>query len=427
MRILVVAQTPPWPATFGGRIRLANMIRGLGALGEIDLVVLAGDAESVSGIPPTIPVRRVCSLTAPRGTLTIGRRLRWMAGEPLPIDFVYRDFEPVRQAFAAWKRDNYDLVWCSRVKSYLALWPLINAPTIVDIDDLENQKIAGRLHAMDKFALRDVRHPGHLARNAMIRIQGTKSIRRWELIQREIAHRVQAVVVCSALDATRLGASNAVVVPNGYDFQAEPVGRVTVGQPPTIVLTGYFNYPPNVDSAVHFVDNILPLIRSHLPTVQVRLVGDAGEQVLRLGRRPGVTVTGFVKEMRSELTRADVVAVPIRYGSGTRIKILEAFAHRIPVVSTPLGAEGIDAVHGREIMVGDTPRRFADSCLTLLSDEQCRGAVIQAAHDLFLARYRWDNIHRLVASVGAQVVGRGELHRREGVHPWPVGSHVGRL
>ena len=206
------------------------------------------------------------------------------------------------------------------------------------------------------------------------------------------------------------------------------MGRLHVGQPPTIVLPGYFKYPPNVDAAWYFVESILPRIVARIPTVRVRLVGDADDRVLSLRRYKGVIVTGFVEDMRTELAAADVIAVPLRFGSGTRIKILEAFAHRIPVVSTALGAEGIDAVDGRQIMLGNTPQSFSDACVRLLTDERCRAAAIHSAHELFLTTYRWDNIHSIVASVGARVAGNGELARPDMANTQPsrVGSHVGR-
>lgn len=135
----------------------------------------------------------------------------------------------------------------------------------------------------------------------------------------------------------------------------------------------------------------------------LRLVGHADEKVQKLHDPPRTVVTGFVRDVRTELALADVIAVPIRCGGGTRIKILEGFAHRIPVVSTSKGAEGIDAAHGREIIIGDTPEAFADGCVRLLTDGQYRCAVIEAAHVLFVEKYRWDRIHGRIASLGEHV------------------------
>lgn len=416
LRILVLAQTPPWPETSGARIRLATIIRGLGQLGEIDLFVLASDPNVQLDIPALTPVRRVQVAARPRGAFTIGRRLQWLAGGRLPSAFAGRNYEPVRQSFAAWRDGTYDLVWCNRVDTYLALRPLLNAPIIVDVDDLENQKIASRLRAVHRIQVRDVHRPGRLARNALAWIQGTRNIRVWSELYKDIARNVAAAVVCSDLDALRLGAPNGVVVPNGYVVPQDPLGRVHVGQPPTIVLTGYFKYPPNVDGVLYFADEILPVIRAHLPTVNVRIAGDADGRVLRLRNRAGVTVTGFVHDIRSELAMADIVAVPVRYGSGTRIKILEAFAHRIPVVATPAAIEGIDAVHGSELLLGKTPEDFARHCVKLLTDERDRAHIVSAAYDLFMKRYRSDLVQRVVADLGVSVARRERFFTGEATH-----------
>ena len=110
---------------------------------------------------------------------------------------------------------------------------------------------------------------------------------------------------------------------------------------------------------------ILPEIRDRVPTTELRLVGRPGPDTSDLARAPGVVATGTVDDLAAELTRADVAVVPVRFGSGTRIKILEAFAHRIPVVSTTIGAEGLDVTNGRELLIADDPARSptrASSC-----------------------------------------------------------------
>ena len=108
-----------------------------------------------------------------------------------------------------------------------------------------------------------------------------------------------------------------------------------------MLLQGTFDYAPNVDGARWLVEELAPAIRTKLPDLQIRIVGKTTGSVDTLAEPPLVTVVGKVPRMEPELARADLVVVPLRMGSGTRLKILEAFAHRVPVVSTPLGAEGL--------------------------------------------------------------------------------------
>ncbi|MGH2453533.1 MAG: glycosyltransferase family 4 protein [bacterium] len=219
------------------------------------------------------------------------------------------------------------------------------------------------------------------------------------------------MVVVSEHDRRRLGAPHVHVIPNGYAYQEQPVGRLAVGPTPVIMIPGQFTYRPNVDAARSFVSQILPLLQRRLPAVQVRLVGHAGPAVQQLHRMPTVTVTGWIPDITKELASADLIAVPIRFGGGSRIKILEAFAHRIPVVSTPAGVEGIEARDGRELLVAETVTDFAAACLSLLSDLEGRRTLVEAAHALFLERYRWDRIQEQIAALAALVAADGKQAR----------------
>lgn len=107
--------------------------------------------------------------------------------------------------------------------------------------------------------------------------------------------------------------------------------------------------------------------------------------------------------MAAELSRADLVVVPVRYGSGTRVKILEAFAHRIPVVSTPVGAEGIGGEAGVHLLVGEDAPALAEACARLLTEPQLRRSVTDAAHDLFEERFRSEVVEGAVARLAREV------------------------
>ena len=169
-------------------------------------------------------------------------------------------------------------------------------------------------------------------------------------------------------------------VPGRGGSQRLPPGGRTGGQvsrriAATILFQGTLRYPPNADAARYLIDELRPAIVRLVPNAAVRLVGVTTPTIAALGDRPGVTVVGRVPDIDTELARADLVLVPIRFGSGTRIKILEAFAHRIPVVSTVLGAEGLDVVDECHLLLADTPDAIAVACARLLDDESRRRLV----------------------------------------------------
>lgn len=235
------------------------------------------------------------------------------------------------------------------------------------------------------------------------RLRHRRNIGCWRRLQLDVARRAGAVAVCSEMDRGRLGVANAVVVPNGYQLAGPPVGRIAVGDPPVIAFVGFLPYAPNFDAAGYLARTIAPLVRAKLPSVQVRLVGFANDDIMTLHDPPRVVVTGYVPDVATELRAADLLAVPIRFGGGTRIKVLEGFAHRIPVVATTIGAEGIEATDEVEIMLRDEPQGFAEACVRLLRDAALRHKITEAAHALFRRKYRWEAIQERVAAVAMAV------------------------
>ena len=135
----------------------------------------------------------------------------------------------------------------------------------------------------------------------------------------------------------------------------------------------------------------------------MRLVGEPSDTVAGLNELPDVAVVGWVPTMDVELARADVVVVPLRYGSGTRVKILEAAAHRIPIVSTTLGAEGLGFEDGTHLLIADEPYDFASACVRLLQEPQLRRRLVDEAQKAFLDHFQWirtaERIRELVDTV----------------------------
>ena len=209
----------------------------------------------------------------------------------------------------------------------------------------------------------------------------------WHRFQRSVATQAERVVIASELDAARSGLSNVTVIPNTYPRPQSPIGDPAAEKPPVLLFQGNLGYPPNIDAAQWLATEIAPLIRASEPATELRLVGRPGANVSQL-HRPGVlTVVGEVPTMDNELARAVVAVVPIRYGSGTRIKILESFAHRIPVVSTTLGAEGLEVEDDVHLLLADEPAAFAAATVRLLGDPRLRQRLTQAAEALYLDRY----------------------------------------
>jgi glycosyltransferase involved in cell wall biosynthesis len=393
MRSLVVAQDFPWPVGIGSHLRLAQVIDVAVELGETDLFAFVPARRTEPCVlPPGLEGVRLETVIRPRPSWSPAKRVTWLASSGLPLELVQEDASGPRRAFEAWRAGAYDFAWFSKAATFELLGRPRLGPTVVDLDDLEDRKILSRLALAatgDGTAGVATR-----ARASVRAAQAKMNARRWTRLQRTVAGAVDRVALCSELDATRSGLRNVVVVPNGYDAPAHPVGRDEVGRPPTLLLAGNYLYPPNADAACFLVTEILPRLRARIGEVVLRLVGEPNDAVKRLDRPPEVSVAGQVPSMESELARTDLIVVPVRYGSGTRVKILEAAAQRIPIVSTTIGAEGLDFEDGRHLLLADDADGFASACARLLDQPQLRRRLVDEAEQAFLARFQWSTVRR---------------------------------
>ena len=178
------------------------------------------------------------------------------------------------------------------------------------------------------------------------------------------------------------------VVPNGIDSDYfRPVEEVP--EPQLLVFFGVISYYPNEDGLIFFLDAILPLIRQRHPGVRVVIVGPAPPASILSRASADVVVTGMVEDVRPYLARAAAIVAPLRIGGGTRLKILEALAMGKATVSTTIGAEGLDVVDGREVLLADTAPAFAERVGQVLDDQALARRLGAAGRALVEQRYGW--------------------------------------
>ncbi len=394
IRSLVVAHTAPWPADSGGKIRLDMAVRGLARVGDVD--VFAFDWEGTSQ-PIEVVHRYGHSKRARPNVKGVLGRARWLLTGRQPMELTNLRLEDTRPAFERFVAgQSYDFVWFSLPSTYAALGDLVDAPAVLDCHDLEHYKHAARERHV-RPSLDDLRAAG-------ARLSNRVNIGRWRRYYEQVHREVARICVCSTIDADRLGLPGLAVIPNGFPRPERPAGDAARdAESPTLIFPGTMTYGPNVDAASYLVEEIAPVLLAKDPAVRVRIVGRTDERVQALDRPPEIEVTGQVPDMAAELARADVVVVPIRFGSGTRLKILEAFAHRLPVVSTRLGAEGLDVVHEQHALVADEPEEFAQACLRVLGDPDLAHRLVEAGELLFLELYDSEALEERVADLALEV------------------------
>ncbi len=168
-----------------------------------------------------------------------------------------------------------------------------------------------------------------------------------------------------------------------------------------IILPGNMNYFPNVNAAVYFYRDIYPLIKAQVPEIKWYIVGrDVHPDVAALAEKdPSIVITGYVDSVADYVRKAQVVIAPLLEGSGTRLKILEAWALKTPVVSSTKGAEGLLYKHGSNIMIADDPVTFAGSVVQLLQDRKQGAMLAEQAHRTLMANYEADSVREKLLSL----------------------------
>ena len=195
------------------------------------------------------------------------------------------------------------------------------------------------------------------------------------------------------------------VIPNAVDLEAFTPNNDSV-EPATLLFFGALDYHPNLEGVEYFLSEIMPSIQRRLPQVKLRVVGRNPPSSLLALQSESVEFTGYVDDPRGYIDRAAVVIVPLRIGGGTRFKIVEAMAKGKPIVSTRIGAEGLDAEHGTHLLLADTPSEFVDSVCKLCADPDLASKVGDAGRQFVAAHYGWDSVVRKLESFYEALAGR---------------------
>lgn len=226
--------------------------------------------------------------------------------------------------------------------------------------------------------------------------------------ERSAWRRFDGCVVTSARDEQLLGRDapgvQTAVVPNGVDIES----FVPSAAPPeadTVLFFGAINYYPNTDGLLFFLREAWPLLKARRPNVRLRIVGPKPPPSITSWPDPSVEVVGYVDDVRAEIAKAAAIVAPLRIGGGTRLKVLEAMSLGKAIVSTTLGAEGIDAAHERDILIADDGEGLAAQLSRVLGDDALARRLGSAARQLAVQRYSWrsatESLLRFYERIGA--------------------------
>lgn len=387
MRAAFVTPYLPWPADTGGKLRSFYLIKGLAAQADVDLYTVCYGTQ-----PPAGDLADICrSVEIVPLTPTPHRQQiirNWLDGRPRSVRF-FHDAHSLRSIQARLTssnndNDHYDVLICDEIAMAPYLMGMVQQTATPQV--IMRQKI-DYLHYRETAASR----PWGIER--LLDLLEARRLERYEV---QVMPCFDGAIVCSAEDreiaVTQGPKLSFEIIVNGADVDYFIPNRQPDPQP-TLLLLGTMHYQPNIDMVRYFFETIHPGLRQAIPNLQVFIVGHGPPpEITALAEQPGVTVTGSVPDVRPYINRSWLLAVPLRLGGGTRLKIIEAMAAELPVVSTSIGAQGLDDISQRLITIADRPEEFVEKTKCLLNDEAKRQQLAKAGRSAVIDHYSWQTL-----------------------------------
>jgi hypothetical protein len=391
MRILWVGTKPPWPATDGGRLLAVVTLEALAGAGhELTLVAPFAPASiDAGGVAQAL--RRVCDPVlvpaAPRplpwaGLASLARRA--------PVSVVRHAHPPVAARVAALLEERpFDLVHAEQPQALAQCAAAFERglPVVLRAQNVESDLWAA-------------------ASRSVARLPARFEAWRMARFEAEAVRRTAATIALTRGDAGRLRALSGVPekvhhIPAPFPTTL-PAAEERLPGAPAVVLMGSGGWLPNEQGRAWFLRTVWPEIRAALPEAVVHLFGEPG----RDHAGPGVVLHGPVEDSRRAFAPNSVLVVPVLFGSGVRMKILEAWARGVPVMATPEAAEGLDAADGRHLLLARTPADFAAAMRLLTLEKRLAPTLVAGGRELLAARHHPDGIAARLSAVYADCVAR---------------------
>ncbi len=401
-RLLFVTARLPFPPTEGHQLRSWHLLRAAARVHDVTLLTLRRPEDPVA-LP--FEVRRILrgvemiELRNPLSPLELPRMAaQWLGSRRSLLDIRYASGS-LKRAFAR------QVLECDLVHlDMLALAGLLRQvptgiPCVLNEHNVESALLQSRI---------DVETPLWRRSLLLATMVGLKHF------ETEACLKAQHVLACSQEDALSLRSlapgANVSVVPNGVDTTAY---RPDLERPPdsgALLFVGHMGWFPNRDGIEHFNREIIPLLR-HRRGLRVDVVGRMNDYVPGPEVAPNIHFHGFVDDLDDRLRRAEVFIVPLRLGSGTRLKVLEAMAMGKAIVSTSKGVEGIGLVDGVQALIADTPVAFARAVERVLDDPDLRMRLGDMARRMAVLHFDWRSIGDRLLSVYGELLGNDVTHR----------------
>lgn len=383
--ILVVADIYPFPHNTGGKLRTANLIIQLSRKYNIDFVCFSLDCIETKYIEKAKEYCRnviVHEAIMPSKAKKIGNLL----SKRCNAEFIVHSKEMQQSVRELTQKNDYKIILVERLYAYQYVKDVIKVPIFLDMHDIERE-------AMNYFS--------KIANNPLQKYHYKIEMKKVKKLEKFVVAHVAKMITVSERDKdiylqyfpkTR---EKWFVVNNGIDLSKAVVSPVVSRDSQTVIFVGSLRHPPNLHGLRWFVSFAWPLVVAQYPNAKFIVVGSgeiSDEDKELLSSTKGVEFKGFVENIYPLLRKATCLVVPLFSGSGTRLKILEAFSFNLPVVSTTVGAEGLPYKDEKNIIIANEADEMREGISKIFTDKQYAESLSISAYELVTIDYNWEKI-----------------------------------
>lgn len=381
-RCLIVTPKLPYPPNDGGNIRMFNMIKHFHKYYDMDLVsftICKYTSEDMDYLKSFFRNIYTLDFKSPFSKILWMTLTSFISKRPI-IYIRYYQNEMIRLLTRMSSQVNYDLAFFSNMHmaQYCYLFP-----RAFKILDAHNNDI------------RIMRRWSDTQTNIIKRLFGYTQTSCIENFYKRMLPFLNAVITVSEKEREEFDklcpGANLIVCRNGVDLDHYK-SDAPAEKDGSLLYTGDMSWWPNTDASLYFIRDIFPLIKQKKPEVRLVLAGREPPFSLLTLRGKDIEITGYVEDIRPYFQKAGVFVVPLRAGGGTRLKILEAMAMKVPVVSTSVGCEGLEVENERHLIIRDNPGEFAKAVISILTNQELQEKLTSEAYFLILSEYNWETI-----------------------------------